>query len=43
MNAYVKRNHSKILYKINLCIIELITHELPLEESVLYWIHLIID
>ena len=28
--------HSKVLHKINVCIIELITHELPLEESVLY-------
>ena len=28
--------HGKVLYKINLCIIELITHELPLEEPLLY-------
>ena len=36
------KNHSKLLYEINQCIIELIFHKLPLEESVLDWIHLII-
>ena len=31
----IARYHSKLLYKINQCIIELIFHKLPLEESVL--------
>ena len=35
--------HSKLLYEINRCIIELIFHKLPLEESVLDWTQLIID
>ena len=33
--SVVSNYHSKLLYEINRCIIELIFHKLPLEESVL--------